>query len=282
VAIDASNQARSEFWAAAGPLWAALRNRFDNQANEHGLAAMDALDPQSGEWVLDIGCGAGTSTVQIAERVGPDGAVIGLDISPTMIEGARAHADAVGVDNASFAVGDAMVEDFAADRDAAYSRFGLMFFSDPTRAFANIGSALRPGGRFGFVCWQSPAQNGWASRPFEVAGRYVEMPFGSDPTAPGPFSLSDPERVTSLLDHAGFSDVSIEPRTSSVDVGTDMDDTVDFLFDLMPPVGALRENDPDKAAEVRAALAHELSDLDGPDGVQAPSAVWIVTAHQSN
>lgn len=277
---DVSNQAQADFWTMAGTLWTALRPRFDNQANEHGLAAIDALDPRPGERVLDIGCGAGTTTVQIAERVGSDGAVVGFDISPTMIEGATAHADAAGVDNAAFAVGDAMVEEFAADHDAVYSRFGLMFFADPERAFANIASALVAGGRLGFVCWQSPAHNGWASRPLEVAGRFVEMPFGSDPTAPGPFSLSDPDRVRTLLERAGFDRISIESRASRVEVGTDMYDTVDFLFDLMPPVGALRQSDPDRAAEVRAAMAHELADWDGPDGVRAPSAVWIVTARR--
>ena len=280
VAVDESNQAQADFWATAGTLWTALRDRFDSQANEHGLAAIEALKPTAGERVIDIGCGAGTTTVQLAGRVGPDGEVIGFDISPTMVDGARAHAVASDVSNASFAVGDAMVERFAPDHDAVFSRFGVMFFSDAGRAFTNIGSALRPGGRLGFVCWQSPAQNGWASRPLEVVGRYVDMPFGSDPTAPGPFSLSDPQRVESLLVDAGFDQVTIDARTSLVDIGSDMDDTVNFLFDLMPPAGALRHNEPDKAAEVRVALADELSDWDGPEGVRAPSAVWIVTARK--
>jgi hypothetical protein len=100
--------------------------------------------------------------------------------------------------------------------------------------------------------------------------------------APGPFSLSDPNRAESLLVESGLDEITIDSRTSMIDIGSDMDDTVDFLFDLMPPAGALRQNDPDKAAEVRSALAVELSGWAGPEGVRAPSAVWIVTATKPN
>jgi ubiquinone/menaquinone biosynthesis C-methylase UbiE len=275
--IDESNRTQAEFWTAAGPLWTKLRDRFDAQAGAHGLAAIDALAPAPGATVLDVGCGAGTSTLQLAERVGANGRVVGLDISPTMIDGAAALAAAKGITNAAFAVADVMVESFEGDADAVYSRFGLMFFSDPAVAFTNLRTALRPDGRLGFVCWQSPQSNLWASLPLTVAGRYVEMPFGSDPTAPGPFSLADPARLQAILDAAGFADVEIAPRSAPAHMGDNMDEAVDFLSKMMPPVVALETNDPSKAAELRDELAAELSDWDGPDGVEAPSAVWIVT-----
>jgi len=152
MSVDATNQAQAEFWTNAGPLWTKLRDRFDAQASQYGLAAIDALAPSEGERVIDIGCGAGTSTIQLAERVGATGSVLGLDISPTMIEGAIHLAEANGATNVSYQVTDAMAEPFQPEADAVFSRFGVMFFSDATAGFANIRNALRPGGRLGFVC----------------------------------------------------------------------------------------------------------------------------------
>jgi SAM-dependent methyltransferase len=278
--VHDSNQGQAEFWAESGTMWTALRDRFDAQTGAHGLAAIDALAPTAGEYVIDIGCGAGTSTLQLAERVGETGRVRGLDISPTMIEGAAAHAAAHSVANVTFAEGDAMIEPFDGDADAVFSRFGVMFFSDATRGFANLHRALRPGGRIGFVCWQSPFENPWIFRPMEIASRYVELPFGSDPTAPGPLSLADPDRIKTVLADAGFTDVTLEPRVAPTRLGTDLDDAVGFLFDIMSPIAGLRAADPEKAAQLRATLIEELDDWETPDGVESPSAVWIVTGRR--
>lgn len=278
--VDESNQVQADFWAAAGSMWTAMRARFDAQVSEHGLAAIDALAPAPGESIIDVGCGAGTTTVQLAQRVGADGHVTGLDISPAMIEGATAHAAEQGVGNVEFVVGDAMVEPFSPDADGVYSRFGVMFFSDATAGFANLRTALRPGGRLGFVCWQSPLHNPWASRPLMIASDYVDIPFGGDPTAPGPFSLGDPDRLRRVLTDAGFDDVQLEPLEAEAVMGTDLADAVDFMFKLMPPIAVLEADDPDRADELRSRLHRELADWEGPDGVKAPSAVWIVTGRQ--
>ncbi len=276
--VAESNQVQAEFWAAAGEMWTADRERFDRQVDHHGLAAIQALAPVSGEQIIDVGCGAGSTTLALAELVGPGGHVRGLDISPTMVDGASAYADEQGVDNVTFTVGDAMVEPFDAAADAVFSRFGVMFFSDAGAAFANLLTALRPGGRLGFVCWQSPAENAWASLPLRIASEYVDIPFGGDPTAPGPFSLGDLDRLGSVVEAGGFVDVSIEPRVAQATVGTDLDDAIDFLFRLIPPVAALAADDPGKAGELRARLAEEMTAWVEPEGVRAPSAVWIVTA----
>lgn len=281
MSVHESNRTQADFWSAAGTMWTAMRDRFDDQVNHHGVAAIDALAPEVGETIIDIGCGAGSATLQIAAKVGNSGSVQGLDISPTMVRGASDYAAEQGVTNVTFSVGDAMVETFEGDADGIYSRFGVMFFSDATAAFANLVTALRPGGRLGFVCWQSPMENPWASRPLQIAGRFVDIPFGADPTAPGPFSLGDPKRLESVLADAGFVDIKLDARTSPARIGSDIDDAVDFLFQLMPPVKALQESDPAKAAELRTTLAEELSEWEGPDGVEAPSAVWIVTARRS-
>lgn len=273
-----SNQAQADFWSSAGSMWTALRERFDDQAGDHGTAAIDALDPQPGERVIDIGCGAGSTTVELATRVGPSGYVRGFDISPSMIDGARALAEGSGVGNVEFEVGDAMVASFDDDHDGVYSRFGVMFFSDATRGFANMRTALRDGGRLAFVCWQSPAQNEWASVPLSIVARFAEMPFGADPTAPGPFSLSDAGRIEQVLGDAGYDDVRIEGREVGVRLGSTIEEAVDFMFGLMPPAAALRASDPAAAAEVATALEAAFAGWETSDGVRAPSATWIVTA----
>lgn len=276
--IHGTNQGQADFWSSAGTMWTALRERFDDQAGDHGVAAIDALAPAPGERILDIGCGAGSSTIDIAARVGPEGSVRGLDISPTMIHGARDLAAASGVTNASFEVADAMVAPFDPEYDGLYSRFGVMFFSDAVRAFANMRGALRVGGRLGFVCWQSPAQNEWASVPLSVIGQFAEMPFGADPTAPGPFSLSDRARLEQVLTDAGYTDLDIAGRDVAVKLGESLDEAVDFMFGLMPPAAALRANDPATAGQVADALREAFAGWVGQDGVKAPSATWIVTA----
>lgn len=280
MAVDESNQAQADFWESSGAQWVAMRDRFDRQASAHGVAAIDALAPAPGDRVIDIGSGAGTSTLQLAERVGESGHVLGLDISSSMVEGAAAYAAQEGVGNVSFEVGDAMAEPFTGDADAVFSRFGVMFFSDATAGFANLLTALRPGGKLGFVCWQAPSENPWIVRPLGIASRYVELPFGADPTAPGPMSLADPERLRTVLGDAGFTDVVLEPRSAPTKLGATMDEAVDFLFGLMAPIAALKRDDPSRADELRAEMLDELSDWQTPEGVESPSAVWVVTARR--
>ena len=174
-----------------------------------------------------------------------------------------------------------MVEKFDGTADAVYSRFGVMFFSDATRGFRNLLRALRPGGRIGFVCWQTPQENPWVSVPLTGGpGATSRFPFGTDPTAPGPFSLGDADRLRSVLADAGFEQIELAPRALPAHMGDSMDEAIDFVSKLMPVVGALEANEPEKAAALRAEVAKELAVFDGPNGVDVPSAAWIVTARR--
>lgn len=276
--FDASNQQQAEFWAAAGPLWVRQRERFDRQAGAHGRAAIEVLAPADGEQIVDVGCGAGSTAIEIAGRVGPNGSVLGVDISESMIEGARVFAEASGATNAEFVVGDAMAMDFEASADGVFSRFGVMFFSDATTGFANLRGALRVGGRLGFTCWRSPAENPWISQSFELVSRYVDLPFAADPTAPGPMSLADPDRIGSVLAAAGFDGVEVVAHDAPARLGDDPTEAVDFLSELMPMVGALRRDDPASADRLHDELHEMVVQWTTPDGVEAPSATWIVSA----
>jgi SAM-dependent methyltransferase len=272
------NLVQAAFWEVAGPLWAQKQDLFDAQVNLHGLRAIDVLAPAAGESIMDIGCGTGTSSFQLAERVGSDGRVVGYDISSTMVSAARSRAAGMGATNVEFDVADAHTHSFEPTADAVYSRFGVMFFADPHGAFANIRTGLRPGGRLAFVCWQSPALNPWISKPMEAVRKYVELPFGADPNAPSPFAFADPDRIRDVLAGGGFTAVAIEPCEKPVNLGPDVDAALTFITSRNPATATLPERDPDLWEKVRADVYAVLSPYLTDHGVETESATWLVTA----
>lgn len=192
-----------------GNAWVDNASFYDAQLEPYGHAAMDRLDLQAGQHVLDIGCGTGATTIDLAARVAP-GSVLGVDLSATMLTGARARAAAAGVDTVSFREVDVQTGDLGnAAFDVAYSRVGVMFFSDPVAAFTNIAGSLRPGGKLGFVCFQEPSANPFMTLPIMSVAEILSLPPVSDVSGPNPFSLSDRARTAAILQSAGFSDIEI-------------------------------------------------------------------------
>jgi SAM-dependent methyltransferase len=188
-----------------------------------GELAMDRLELLPGRKVVDLGCGTGRTTLELASRVGPGGEAVGADISADMLARGRERAARLGIGNVEFVHADIQVHDFGASRcDAADSRFGVMFFTGPVTAFANVGRALRPGGVLSFGCWQGVFDNEWMLIPgaavAEVTGSLPPMP---GPDEPGPFSLADPGRVRAVLDAAGFGSVTITPHADHIVISED-------------------------------------------------------------
>lgn len=272
------NDDQIAYWnAGAGETWAALQARMDAQLEPLGLAAQAALAPQAGERVLDVGCGSGQTTLALARAVAPGGTATGLDISRPMLEVARARAAAEEVAGASFIEADAQVHPFAPGSfDAAFSRFGVMFFADPPAAFANIRKGLKPGGRLAFVCWRAPDQNPFMTLPMAAAADLLPPSPPPTPGAPGPFAFADPERVRGILTDAGFQDIAIAPHDEKIGSG-DLDQTLEVSLRVGPLGAMLREN-PDKRDAVIGAVRAALAEHEGPDGVKIASATWIVTA----
>ena len=170
----------------AGKARAEVADLLDAQLSPLGLRAIEALSPQIGEAVLDVGCGAGQSVLQLADRVGPRGRVTGVDIAPTLLALARRRA--VGRSQVDFIECDALRLALPERSiDCVFSRFGVMAFRDPVAAFSNFRRMMRPRGRLAFVCWRSLDENELDLLPLQAAGLEGWL----DPT---PFSFADSDK----------------------------------------------------------------------------------------
>jgi SAM-dependent methyltransferase len=241
---------------------------------------METLGLQAGERVVDVGCGFGVTSVELAHRVGPGGRVLAVDVSAPML--ARARARAANLPQVTFVEGDAQVHPFPpGEADALFSRFGVMFFADPVAAFANLRRALRAGGRLGFVCWQAMDRNPWRRVPVTAIARVLTLPPPPPPDAPGPFAFGDADRVRGILDGAGWHDVAVQPLETEVWLGAtaDLDATVRFVLDAGPAASALRAaGDRSLHAAVTDVVRGALAPFHQAGGVRMPAAAWVVTA----
>jgi SAM-dependent methyltransferase len=194
-----------------------------------------------------------------------------------MLEIGRARPASQGLAAVAFREADAQQDDLGQGQwDGVFSRFGVMFFSDPVAAFANLRRSLRSGGRLAFVCWRPFVENDWMRVPMMAALPLLSPPAPADPTAPGPFAFADPERVMGILQGAGFTDLSITPFDTRIG-GSGLDQTVALTLKVGPLGSALRES-PDLAQPVASAVRAALEPYDTPEGVLMPAAVWLVSA----
>ncbi len=278
------NAGQIDYWnEKAGHAWVSLQDRLDRQLQPLGDAAMTALAPGPGERVLDIGCGAGATTLLLADAVGPAGHVTGLDVSEPMLGLARQRG--AGRDNIGWVLADASTHRFApASRDLLFSRFGVMFFGDPVAAFANLRTALRPGGRLAFVCWRPFDENPWMRVPLHaVYAAGVQRVPKPGPEDPGPYAFADPDRVRRILTSAGWSEPVLTPVDVSLDVaaGGGLEQAVEQATHIGAASRALRdapeELRPAAIAAIREALAPHVRD----ENVPLPGAVWVVTSTSS-
>jgi SAM-dependent methyltransferase len=278
-----SNQDQRQYWTEAAPGWLAAERAFERVGAEPGDRALDRLAPAPGARALDLGCGTGGTTLELARRVGSTGAAVGIDIAEPLVEEARLRAAAAGSTNVSFLAADAETHDFQSERfDAVYSRFGVMFFADPVAAFTNIRSAMADGGRLSFVAWQNVLANEWVLVPVLAAASVTgTVPSPPADGRPGPFAFSDPDRVRSILEGAGFRSIDIEPVADAVVLHEQDIPLMVQIASGAGPVGeALRDADDAGRASVLEAIEDALRARASEGRLELSRAVLLVSAHR--
>ena len=275
------NSSQIDYWnGAAGDRWTRHSDSQDNMADALGLAAMEACDIHAGHTVLDVGCGVGTTTLQIARRVGAKGRVLGIDLPGQMLQVGRERLDASGLDNVVFEHTDIAAYPFETQTiDRAYSRFGVMFFSDPVAAFRNIRRGMTSGGRLAFVCWQAVKKNPRMNIPIDITLRFVEPPQPPAPDAPGPVSFADPERVRRILSDAGFDGITMEGVEMNLPIAADAPLTAQRLIQMGSASRLLANASDDIKTGVEDALCEGVAGYQTDGGVMLGGATWIVTAN---
>jgi len=282
--VATANEEAIEAWD--GPLYdrfVRFRQIVTTGLAGHGDAALLAFPPQSGQAVLDIGCGFGDTAQQIGAMVGPHGRVLGVDAAPRFIETAEQEATEAGVTNVSFAVADVQSDVPGSPYDLAFSRFGTMFFANPVAALRNVRAALTPGGRLVMVVWRRRTDNEWLYRAQTIVEGIVARPDEYDePTCgPGPFSMADADTVSDILLNAGFTDIELRRCDRPIMMGSDLDEAIEIVMAL-GPAGEILRLAGDRATHlhgtVRDALRSGMADLLRPDGVWGLASTWIVSA----
>ncbi|CAN5536760.1 methyltransferase domain-containing protein [soil metagenome] len=280
-----ANEEAIEAWN--GPLFdrfVRFRDIVITGLGAHGEVALELYPPQSGQRVLDVGCGFGDTTQRIAELVGPSGEVVGVDVAERFIEVSREEAAQAGLRNVRFDVRDVELTDFDGEQfDYAYSRFGTMFFANPVAALRNVRRALRPGGRLCSVVWRRKLDNDWMHSAELVVKGFVEKPEDSEePTCgPGPFSMADADTTSAIFLSAGFADITLHRCDIPILIGADIDGAIEFVTALGPAGEVLRllgDRADEQRPQILAALRKDLARFEGSDGVTAPASTWIVAA----
>ena len=275
------NKNQRDFWSGkGGDIWVERQNAMDTMLSPLGEAALNKLNLNEGENVLDIGCGCGNTTLNIAKRISPDGQVTGLDISKPMLKRAKESANEMSISNASFNCVDVQTDDMGEEvYSAAFSRFGVMFFEDPVAAFCNINKSLITGASLSFVCWQSPALNPWQSLFIEAVKKYVDLP-SPPPRSPSPFAFMESEYISSILEESNFQNIMIEGHEAEVNMfsGRSLSDSVKDYISINPVVsGMLKDSTEQEKTEIINSAIEAFSPYYSAKGLMFPSATWLVT-----
>jgi SAM-dependent methyltransferase len=276
--VQIANREMAAAWDGhEGDVWTEHADRYD-RANRYMAARFLAAGLLGrGDDVLDLGCGTGAVTRDVA-RTTSGGTVLGIDLSSRMLQLARERSAADGLDNIEFVQGDAQVYPFEpASRDIVISNFGCMFFGDPDVAWRNIARSLRPGGRLALVAWRTVTENEWLMELRRVLafGRDLPLP---PPNAPTPFAFADPEYARQVFERAGFQDVTLHPIDELLDLGDDVEDACAFASTMGIVEGLLDGLDEETRAKGLDALRSMLASHATTDGVRINCAAWLITA----
>ncbi|TML82414.1 MAG: methyltransferase domain-containing protein [Actinobacteria bacterium] len=279
--MPADNSEQIAEWnGALGQRWVAMQREIDRIVVPFGDAALKAAAPQPGERVIDIGCGCGDTSIEIARIVGEAGAVVGIDVSQPMLEVARSRGALANCAHLAFRDGDASEAGLPANTDLLFSRFGVMFFSQPSQAFSHLRKSLRTGGRCVFVCWRAPRDNAWAMTPLSAARTAMGVtPTPADPDAPGPFAFADDEKLRAILSGAGFGAIDVRRFDAALSLGATPRSAAEGAVQIGPVSRFVREVGVEYLPIILDAVERTLVPLAAPDGhVSLNGSTWIVSA----
>ena len=264
------------------PKFTKYRHILVGGLTHHSEKIFPKLEIRAGDKAVDVGCGFGDTAIQIAERVGPAGSVLGIDCCDAFLEYGRADAKAAGVTNVSFVEGDVQNYPFEAVHDFCFSRFGTQFFENPVAGLRSMRSSLRPGGIMTMIVWRTIEDNPWLGMPKQIVLEHLPPP-GEDARTcgPGPFSMANQEMVTRQLEIAGYDEIEFERIDAPLMVGDTLEDAVDFQLALGPAGEVYREAGDvahGKHDEIVRALKSALAGYVTDEGVILESSSWKIRA----
>ncbi len=274
-----NEEQRTRWNGIDGEYWTGNHDRLDRTLMPVTAPLLEFAAPRSGSTVIDVGCGCGATTVEIARAVGPSGRVVGVDVSSPMLAFAAERLRTFA--NATCLLGDAAelpVSGLGAD--LIVSRFGVMFFGDPVAAFANLRTGLAAGGRLRFACWRPIDENPWLRVPLQAVYEHVPRLPKPEPEEPGPFAFGDRARVTRVLRAAGFTEPSFTPLDIQIDTaaGGTLEDAALQASAMGPAKRALADQPDEIRAAAIESIRRALAPYASSAGVKLPAAVWLVAA----
>ena len=273
------NRTGFDYWNnEAGRQWVAQQALIDSLFEPVTAAIVGAAAPRPGERVVDIGCGTGTTAFEVANRVGPRGSVFGVDISTPMLRLAQKRATDGSHANVSFVEADAATYVFSSGSiDLVFSRFGVMFFDEPVKAFANIRTGLKSGGRLAFVCFRPMIESPWYRIPIEAAKAHLPPLPPIPPDAPGMFTFAKKERLQGILSEAGYHGIEMKPADVPINAKT-LDRALAFMMHVGPVTRMLEAGSNQQRQKAEAAVRDAMAANLGADGNGLTIGVWLVSA----
>ncbi len=280
-----ANQDQIDYWnAETAQKWLHYQEGLDRIFQAVTDYLVERTQPQPGEAAIDIGCGTGATTLALARRVGPEGRVLGIDVSVPMLERARARVQEAGLGQVTLELSDAQTHAFPAESfDLLASRFGVMFFSEPVEAFANLRRALRGGGRLCALAWAPVPGNPWFEIPRNAAIDRVGTPPPRDPRAPGPLAFAERDYVVDILKDAGFSGCeAVEQQIELVWNGS-IEEVATLASNLGPAMRAVKAMGGSQADldAIAVSVAREFEAFATPQGVTIPANLNVFVARKA-
>jgi SAM-dependent methyltransferase len=279
---NTNNDAQIRYWKSGpGSNWAGYQQGLDACFENINQRLVELCNADADSAIVDVGCGAGATSIALARAYGNQVKITGIDVSTPLLEHARNRVESEGLNNIQFLEADAQVHDFTPGRfDRLVSRFGVMFFSDPALAFRNLAAAIKPGGKMSFIAWADVNQNPWFQLPLEVAITRLGKPQLTDPREPGPMAFSDLDYLTDILDLAGFANFTISVEENSIVTRLAIEEMAQLACNLGPVVRLLKDKNGNKhdAEAIQTRVVDEFKQFQSENRIEIPAKIVIARA----